>query len=356
MNQLNYLIHILIQGDGMQPVIIYPPTIDWDQLHQRPQQLLKAMSRLGAISLFCNLNLHGRHSAGLERISNNLILANGMPLDQTIAWARTAYPSCPVVIYYTYPPHVYVIDKIKTDLVIFDSVDEPAGEFVSWYNGYAQAIARADIVIASACSLVDGARRHTDKPVHLIPNGCDYEHFARARQRQFVDNPSFNQGKSIIGYIGAIAPWLDWRLINTMAHCLPEYQFVFIGSPLIQYGVTFANKNMDYPGHIHYEELPRYLSNFSFCLIPFKLTAMTRGVNPIKFWEYLASGIPILSTALPEIPAGYATIINEDMFPGFQPVPDDEGREARIALARNNSWSSRAERMVELIRFKIEQG
>jgi len=108
--------------------------------------------------------------------------------------------------------------------------------------------------------------------------------------------------KPIIGYIGTIAPWVDMRLINTMARSLPNYEFVIIGPLLKQPGLALLNKNMYYLGHRHYSVLPQYLSNFSYCLIPFKMTEMTKGVNPIKLWEYLASGIPILSTPIPEVP------------------------------------------------------
>lgn len=340
----------------MRPVIIYPPTIDWDQLHQRPQQLLKALSRLDAVAVFCNLNIHRQHASGLERLSDTLLLANDLPFSRTVAWARAAYPNSPIIIYFTYPPQIACIQSLQADCVIFDSVDEPAGEFAGWREGYAAAVRLAGATVASARSLADRACRYTHKPVCLIPNGCDFEHFAAASQRQTLRSPLFAGNMPVIGYIGAIAPWLDWSLLNTMARCLPEYQFVFIGSPLLQYGVTFANSNMHYLGHKKYEELPKYLSNFSFCLIPFKITEMTQGVNPVKFWEYLASGRPILSTALPEIPRRYATIIDETMFPGFIPTDDEAAGSARIEFACANSWHTRAMQLLSVIREQLEQG
>lgn len=340
----------------MRPVIIYPPTIDWDQLHQRPQQLLKALSRYGAVSVFCNLNLHKRHTDGIEYISPALLLTNGMSLTQTLQWVRGSYPESPVIIYYTYPPHIPFIRSLPRDLLIFDSVDEPADEFVSWHADYATAVDTSDVVLVSAVSLLTRARQATDKPVHLLPNGCDFGHFRSAITRQPLPEHPFILGKPVIGYIGAIAPWLDWQLINTMAHSLPGFEFVFIGSPLLQHGIGLANKNMHYLGHKDYQELPRYLSNFSYCLIPFKLTCLTMGVNPVKFWEYLASGLPILTTALPEIPHSYATIISEDMFPGFLPEPDHAGRDARIRLAEENSWDIRAQQLLGIIRKALEHG
>lgn len=339
----------------MQPVIVYPPTIDWDYLHQRPQQMLKALAELGCICIFCNLNTHKRYPDGFMYLSPNLLLANGQGFSATIQWARANFPCQPLVSYFTYPPHIIDLSRSKVDLVIFDSVDEPVDEFADWLPGYAEAVRTADIVTATAQSIAARARLLRGE-VYTIPNGCDYDHFKSAQVKHSVDSAPFNQGKPIIGYIGAIAPWVDLQLVNTMARCLPNYEFVFIGPLLKQNWIAFTNKNMYYLRHKEYSELPRYLSNFSYCLIPFKLTEMTRGVNPVKFWEYLASGIPILSTPLPEVPPEYVTIVTEDMFPDFCLTPGEGERDSRIAFARSNSWKNRALQLFELIDSKLGNG
>lgn len=337
----------------MEPVIIYPPTIDWDYLHQRPQQMLKALADLGCICFFCNTNMYKRYPEGFVHISPNLILSNNQGLYATVQRAREIHPHKPIVIYFTYPPH---INKLPiSDLVVFDSVDEPLDEFADWLPDYANAVRSADIVIASSGSVANRIQA-LDKHVHLIPNGCDYEHFCIAQTPQRIDFVPFNQPKPIIGYIGAIAPWVDMRLINTMARNLPNYEFVIIGPLLKQKGVALLNKNMYHLGHRDYSVLPHYLSNFSYCLIPFKVTEMTKGVNPVKLWEYLASGIPILSTPLPEVPREYVTLVTEDMFPGFSPTPGIEGKADRISLARENSWNSRATKLMHAILEKLAYG
>lgn len=346
----------MVIGDEMKPVIIYPPTIDWDYLHQRPQQLLKALARLGCVGVFCNINLHQLHPAGITYLNDDLVLANGISFGDTVQWARAAYPRSPIVAYFTYPPHITKVRPLKFDLTIFDSVDEPTGEFANWLPSYAEAVQTADEVLASAGSLAERAHPYAANQVHLIPNGCDYEHFRTAQTRRKLYSQPFSGDKPIIGYIGTIAPWLDRVLINSMARCLPEYEFVFIGPLLLQHGVAITSSNMHFLGHRDYEDLPRYLSNFSYCLIPFKLTEMTKGVNPVKFWEYLASGIPILSTQLPEIPPEYVTLVTDDLFPGFSPVESEAGRDARIALASDNSWTNRAAKLLEIIRGRLECG
>lgn len=340
----------------MKPLIIYPPTIDWDHLHQRPQQLLRSLSQLGCICVFCNINMHKRHPRGFSYINENFVLANGISFDNALEWSRVSYPQSPLVAYFTYPAHIEHIRKAAVHLILFDSVDEPLGEFASWLPSYSKAVQSSSLVIASAHSLVKRAAQYTTSEVYLVPNGCDYNHFQTAQTRHGIDSEPFNGDKPIIGYIGAIAPWLDRELINEMGRCLPNYEFVFIGPLLQQKGIAFTSSNMHYLGSINYYDLPRYMSNFSYCLIPFKLTEMTRGVNPVKFWEYLASGHPILSTALAEIPQKFVTIISLSALPHLSPALADQGREDRIRLARNNSWAERASHVLQMICSSLEYG
>ncbi|MBP2627879.1 MAG: hypothetical protein H6Q68_2590 [Firmicutes bacterium] len=340
----------------MKPIIIYPPTIDWDHLHQRPQQLLKALSQLDCLCVFCNINMHRRYSTGFSYMSDNLVLANGIHFSKALQWSRTSYPQSPLIAYFTYPPYIEHIMGLHVDLILFDSVDEPIDEFASWLPSYAKAVQNSHIIIASAHSLVKRAGQYTKSQVYLIPNGCDYNHFQAAQIRHTIDYEPFNRGRPIIGYIGAIAPWLDRNLINKMGHSLPDYEFVFIGPLLHQKGMAFTSSNMYYFGPKNYADLPRYMSNFSYCLIPFKLTEMTMGVNPVKFWEYLASGNPILSTPLPEIPQKYVTVITEDTFYASSIKLENVGREERIKLARDNSWTERASNLLAIIKRKLECG
>lgn len=340
----------------MKPVILYPPTIDWDYLHQRPQQLCKALSQLGCTCVFCNPDIHNRYTEHFKRLSNNLLLANQLSWESVVAWTRKSYPQSPLIAYYTYPPQSVQLRRSKVDLLWFDSVDEPVGEFTSWHACYAAAVSSAHLVTATAHSLCERAKQHARSEVFLLPNGCDYEHFKQAQAPLFGTIP-FPADKPVIGYIGAIAPWLDWSLIHTMVHFLPQYEFVLIGPLLLQSGVSVTGSNMHYLGHKNYETLPQYLSRFDYCLIPFKLTEMTQGVNPVKFWEYLASGKPILSTPLPEIPPEFVTPVTEDLFPGFTPPTDTPGeREARISAAQQNAWPERAKKILGLLEQRLHSG
>ncbi|MCX7781585.1 MAG: hypothetical protein N2491_11890, partial [Negativicutes bacterium] len=240
----------------MRPVIVYPPTIDWDYLHQRPQQLLKVLAELGCICIFCNPNIHKRHAPGFRHLSENLVLGSSVPFSGAVDWAKTTYPHQPVIAYFTYPPHISMLKAVKTDLLIFDAVDEPVEEFADWLPSYREAAQEADIILATARSLKERIYSLTGKEIHLLPNGCDYEHFKTAQIRQLVDIAPLNGSKPVIGYIGAIAPWLDFSLINVMARFLPDYEFAFIGPMLKQNWLAFTSPNMHYLGYVDYPSLP----------------------------------------------------------------------------------------------------
>jgi len=105
-----------------------------------------------------------------------------------------------------------------------------------------------------------------------------------------------------IGYVGSMSSWLDFGMIDAAASRHSEWRFILIGrieSPEAAKLAQFANVQM--PGEIPYSELPRYISQFNVAIIPFRLTPLTLMTNPIKLYEYLACGLPVVSSALPEV-------------------------------------------------------
>lgn len=327
---------------NIETVIVYPLTVDWDHLHQRPQQLLKALSRNGYISIFCNTNIEQKHPNGIEFLTDHLILANGMNVNDAISFARSWYPYSKVGIYYSYPPQSPHIRSGNQDFVIFDSLDEPVHEFAHWLPDYESAVRNADIVMTSSVSLYNRASQYRNDVV-LVPNGCDYDHFAQ------IQNTTFKtKNKKVVGFVGAVATWLDWELIRMISY-LPLVELVFVG-PLYGLNSPLQRPNIKYLGHVPYDQIPKKITEFDVCLIPFLLNDMTKGVNPIKFWEYLATGKPVISTALPEVlNTGLATIIDHKNYATAQICDSYSDRINRMEYAKKNSWNERAKRMIEVI-------
>jgi glycosyltransferase involved in cell wall biosynthesis len=162
--------------------------------------------------------------------------------------------------------------------------------------------------------------------------------------------------KPIIGYFGAISDWFDVDLIAYCARIRPKYNFVLIGST---FGAD-TNKieyleNVFLLGERAYQSLPGYLAYFDVCLIPFKLIPLTMATNPVKFYEYLSSGKPVVSVRLPEL-IEYADCCyladNAEEFvaqidEAYQSKDDLELKNMRLELARNNSWDSRVDTILK---------
>ncbi len=333
--------------------ILYPPTVDYHYLVQRPQHLMKNFSELGILSFFMNNpHLHQQQRQGIERINPYLYLFNGV---EPAGFLKDINP----VIYYSATAHVDMIKKYRPSLVVFDSVDEPSDEFAGWRPYYHRAVATADIVLASSDKLYQMAK-NINPHCFLVPNACEYGHFSNSGQ---LANPTdmLGIGKPIIGYFGAIATWVDLALLDRAAAQLPEYNFVMLG-PRYNVFELPQRPNLHWLGFKDYEKLPAYAQSFDVGLIPFKLSDMTESVNPIKMWEYMASGMPVVTTALPEAykirELLYYSENEEEFIENIKKALDENNpsrREARMEVARQNSWSARAAEIIDIIEGALEQ-
>ncbi len=323
------------------PTIIYPPSIPWNWMFQRPQQLLGHFSASGQSVLYEDLGHFLQ--PGTRSLSSSLLLCQGISA-MTIPHPR------PRILWLTVPSHINLTHAYNPDLVIYDAVDEPKEEFASWLPYYPTILERADLIFCSSQSIYDYfSSRHPY--VYLVPNGVDYVHFAPPPYQRPLDLPS---GKPIIGYSGAIAPWVDWELLNVAIRENPEFNFVFIGALFQLNKFPLQFKNVFYLGLKNYRQLPAYLHQFDLGLIPFLQTEMTKGCNPIKLYEYYASGIRVLGTPLPEL----LTVpnINLESNPPLFSLrlrhlieEKDSCKAKRMAYAQANDWSERSGRILQAI-------
>jgi glycosyltransferase involved in cell wall biosynthesis len=125
-----------------------------------------------------------------------------------------------------------------------------------------------------------------------------------------VDYPMFHAATELraaradarprIGYLGAIAPWFDFDLVIAVAGARPQWELVLVGPVLPGAGPALSRlsalPNVSVEPAVSHDEVPRVLAGFDVGLIPFRLTTLTAGVNPNKLYEYLAAGLPVVST------------------------------------------------------------
>lgn len=228
--------------------------------------------------------------------------------------------------------------------VVYDCMDFHAG-FSTVRKAMAdqedELLAEADAVVASSASLEQHALRRR-KDVVLLRNAGDYEHFAKT--------PRANNARPVIGYYGAIADWFDSALVADLAERRRDWDFLLIGST---YGADLSrlarSPNVSLPGEEPYESLPEWLGRFDVAIIPFKRTKLTEATNPVKVYEMLAGGKPIVSVPIPEV-AALAPLArlasNAEEFEreiAAALANPDEGIDARRAFAKEHTWERRFE-------------
>ena len=222
----------------------------------------------------------------------------------------------------------------------------------------------ADLVFVTSEKLRSRAAINSDH-VHLFPFGVNFEKFAHAKNTAPPQELT-DLRKPIVGYVGGIHKWIDFELLEELARRLPETTFVLVG-PIQTDTSCLANcQNIHLLGARTHDELPRYIGAFDVGIVPYVLSDYTANVYPTKLNEYLAMGIPVVATDLLEIRRFNKThgdvvaVANDaEMFAteitNVQKVVSEDERSRRIAVAEENSWQSRIERMSEVIDESIER-
>jgi glycosyltransferase involved in cell wall biosynthesis len=165
-----------------------------------------------------------------------------------------------------------------------------------------QLIARADLVIVSAEELQKSKGGPCGPPL-LVRHGVDYDHFRQALDTDTQIPESLAKlRRPVIGYFGLIAEdWVDVPLLVKVARAFPDATLVMLGKCTMDVAPLAAEPNIRLLGRVPYETLPAYSKGFDVALIPFPISPVTLNANPLKAREYLAAGLPVVSTAIPEV-------------------------------------------------------
>ncbi len=216
--------------------------------------------------------------------------------------------------------------------IIYDCLDEHQGFSTNQLTMLAeehQLACDSDLIIASSSKLMKKMKERNSSCL-LIPNAADFEHFSAT----FGDMPPELKGLSrpIIGYYGAISEWFDTALIGYVAKQRPKWHFVLIGDT---WGADLQPlqglSNVHLLGEKPYISLPAYLHQFDVCIIPFRLTPLTEATNPVKFFEFLSAGKPVVSVPLPEL-----LPYKEEGLVYIARTPDEYVEEIERALREND--------------------
>jgi glycosyltransferase involved in cell wall biosynthesis len=162
--------------------------------------------------------------------------------------------------------------------------------------------------------------------------------------------------KPVIGYVGTVFEWIDQEMIAFAAQRHPEWSFVLVGPIATDVSRLRPLPNVHLIGPRPYAELPRYLKGFDVATVPFVFHDVTVRASPVKFYEYLASGVPVVATKLPDFePLGRITGLvssSQEFAEALERsvrTETPEKRSARMREAKNHSWEARFVQMDRLI-------
>jgi glycosyltransferase involved in cell wall biosynthesis len=261
------------------------------------------------------------------------------------------------------PAAAVVAGKLGEEALVYYCVDEYSAlsgvDTTQLQALERQLTGRADAVIVSAEELLRSKSRLNPKTA-LVRHGVDFEHFCQALDEQTIVPADIRDlPRPVIGYFGLISDdWFDIGLMVKVAKQFAAGTVVLLGKVTSDLAQLRALPNVLILGRKSYSALPAYCKGFDVAVIPFPVSPLTQNSNPLKAREYLAAGLPVVSTAVPEVEAlGSCRIApSADAFLAqiaaalVRPGPDP----ARSEAMRHDGWPARVSLMVEhLQRFGV---
>jgi hypothetical protein len=347
---------IALQAQTQGVLFVFPPSIGWDvTLVQRPHHLARAFASLGFPVIFEEESDAGSPATdgGLRAEGENLWISRGATptgLANRVLWSFA----------YNVPERA----RLANARLVYDVIDHPDvfpyPERVLKRN-HERALEEANAVFAVSQPLLEVVRQRRGDAVYL-PNGVEFARFAAAPNPNSIPEEitrTRSRGRPAAGYVGALARWVDSDLLAALAALRPDWDFFVVGEALDR---SFDRFESARPATLHmvgarpYPTIPSILSGFDAGLIPFRIGPEGANASPIKLYEYLAAGLPVLATPIrecelvPEVEvatsaAGFSDLL--DRARGLR-RSDDFQRRARDR-ARENDWSARARTVLELL-------
>jgi glycosyltransferase involved in cell wall biosynthesis len=260
-----------------------------------------------------------------------------------------------------------IVARLSPRLAVYHCVDDHAGQTESRLRrrsiarGEREMLASVDIVFTTAHSLAE--RLGHDHPhVYALGNVADYDHFSRALGAVVpADMAAIPEPRGV--FVGALNEVkVDLALVGALSREMPELSVVLIGPETVT-GESYrtalaglsARPNVHLLGGRPYEELPGYLAGADVALVPYLENRYTAGVFPMKIYEYLAAGLPVVTAGLPEtrgVGPGVRATTGVDQFIAAtrEALAAPGAASERQALAREHTWEARTAQMERFVR------
>ena len=354
-------------------IFVQNVVIPWnDSLFQRPQQMALALGRLGYLVIYKTPYPALDEVAGVRNVAPNVYLTSDEHFDFIEGAVHSTYSTTAV------HPSGLAEGREFSPCTIYEYVDHVDPKISGSEENVRRLLASKrfafdedgfDFVVASARQLEDEAVEAVGRDkVILVPNGVDVWHYRNPAHERFhlpEELLKFRNGyENVVGYFGAIAPWLWYDEITKLVNGRPDLGFVFIGPDYAGDAVAKLPKarNVLWLDQVGYDTLPAYAKQFDVCFIPFEPGEIAHTTSPLKLFEYFALEKPVVvtsrmreCTAFDVVFSGddassLSTAIDEAIGSKSDPAFKDE----LARLADENSWDNRA-RLLERVFLKASE-
>lgn len=268
------------------------------------------------------------------------------------------------VAYFQTPLWKPYVEGLSFSAVLYDCIDDPdvigPKEDRQWYDRTLSGLLNESLKVFATAKQLESSlsKRVTREKILRLPNGVLLERF---------DDPEIpaeimqarRKYKGVVGYVGVLFHWIDMALLEVVAEATPDLFFMFVGpyrDELV--GGLKRLSNVALAGPVEHKAIPGYIAGFDVCLNPFKINKISLSTNPIKLYEYLALGKPVVSTPIKELGEFDGLIYSEKDAAGFiarirSLVGKSESKETiekRKLFAAGNSWDQRAATILQVLR------
>ncbi len=366
------------------PIVVHSH-LHWDWVWQRPQQFLSRLSVRhpilfieepwwdeGNIEPYCfqyeapgfpniqvlqfhlpekwrdDLSVMGR--ARIDRAQRELLMRH---------WSAGEGKTYRRAVQWFYDPMAFgVFDGLlKPSAVVYDCMDElaqfkaPPPHLIERERAL---LNRADVVFAGGRKMWESKSRFNHN-CHFYGCGVDVEHFARARKPQTLVPDDLDVSReSVLGYFGVVDERMDYELVAALADANSNWTVAIVGPHCKVDPDAFPQRpNLQWLGGKNYQDLPAYAKGFDVCLMPFALNEATEYINPTKTLEYMATGTPVVSTAVPDVESNFAEVVKIahsqqefiDLCRRLTQKPDNEAIQRGLKMAEENTWDAIVEQL-----------
>jgi UDP-galactopyranose mutase len=216
-----------------------------------------------------------------------------------------------VAWFYT-PMALEYAGDLTPEVTVYDCMDELSlfrGAPARLCENEKELLRQADLVFTGGVSLFEAKCKSCGTNIYPFPSGVDVPHFAQARTIRKTASDQAHLPRPRIGYAGVIDERIDLELIDYISESRPDWQVVMVG-PVVKIDPASLPQraNLHWLGMKDYRDLPTYFAGWDAALLPFALNDATRFISPTKTPEYLAAGLPVISTPIRDVVRPYGDL------------------------------------------------